>query len=303
MADDPQRAARLAAFDWIRDQTATRGDVLPRPVLAAGFEFRGARIPLISPQGIFTPRGWDMPLSITTVAGGPYADHFDRTTERIRYAYRGTDPGHRDNAGLRRAMRTGTPLVYLHGLEPGQYLPVVPVFIVGDDPRELMFSVAADDYGLVVDGPTAGLRVAEESDIRRGYITRSVRVRLHQQLFRERVIRAYRQACALCRLRHDALLDAAHITPDRDPDGEPTVSNGLALCKLHHAAFDSYFFAVRPDYRIEVRESILAEHDGPMLVVGLQRIHDQRIVLPVHRAQYPDRDRLADRYETFRRAS
>jgi putative restriction endonuclease len=303
VAVDIEQAARLAAFEWLREWMAEHGEVVPRTVLAAGFEFRGVRIPLIAPQGIFTPRGWTMPVSITTVAGGPYPDHFDRTTNLIQYAYRGTDPNHRDNVGLRRARASGTPLIYLHGIEPGQYMPIVPVLIVGDDPARLMFSVAADDYALVVDRVGSGRGVAEEGDIRRAYITRSVRVRLHQQVFRERVIRAYRQACALCRLRHDALLDAAHITPDSDPEGEPTVSNGLALCKLHHAAFDSYFFAVRPDFRIEVRASILAEHDGPMLVVGLQQIHDQRIVLPTHRAQYPDRDRLAARYEAFRRAS
>ena len=40
---------------------------------------------------------------------------------------------------------------------------------------------------------------------------------------------------ALCRLRHQELLDAAHITPDGDAEGEPVISNGVALCKLHHA--------------------------------------------------------------------
>ena len=42
--------------------------------------------------------------------------------------------------------------------------------------------------------------------------------------------------CALCRLRHQELLDAAHITPDSEAEGEPLVSNGVVLCKLHHAA-------------------------------------------------------------------
>lgn len=104
-------------------------------------------------------------------------------------------------------------------------------------------------------------------------------------------------------MRHHELLDAAHITPDREPEGEPVVSNGLALCKLHHAAFDGFFFAVRPDHVIEVRPSVLAETDGPMLVVGLQQIHGQRIHLPTRRIDLPDPDRLARRYEEFRQAS
>jgi putative restriction endonuclease len=108
---------------------------------------------------------------------------------------------------------------------------------------------------------------------------------------------------ALCRLRHIELLDAAHITPDTHPTGEPLVSNGLALCKLHHAAFDRFFFTVRPDFRVEVRPSILEETDGPMLLIGLQRIHGERIQLPARAALLPDRERLERRYEEFRRAS
>ncbi len=70
-----------------------------------------------------------------------------------------------------------------------------------------------------------------------------------------------------------------------------------------HAAFDRMFFAIRPDYVIEARRSILLEHDGPMLVVGLQQIHDKTIYLPRRVAQRPDPDRLQKRYEEFRRAS
>ena len=77
----------------------------------------------------------------------------------------------------------------------------------------------------------------ENSSGRRRYITSEYRVRLHQAAFRERVLDAYQDQCSLCRLRHRELLDAAHIIPDSDPDGEPVVPNGLALCKLHHAAF------------------------------------------------------------------
>jgi putative restriction endonuclease len=100
---------------------------------------------------------------------------------------------------------------------------------------------------------------------------------------------------ALCRLRHQELLDAAHITPKGDAEGEPIVSNGVALCKLHHAAFDRFFFAIRPDYVIEVRPSVLRESDGPMLVV---EIH-----LPRRTIDLPDRARLERRYEQFRQAA
>ena len=50
------------------------------------------------------------------------------------------------------------------------------------------------------------------------------------------MLEAYQSQCAFCRLRRAELLDAAHIIPDSHPLGEPRVSNGLALCKIHHAA-------------------------------------------------------------------
>ena len=62
----------------------------------------------------------------------------------------------------------------------------------------------------------------------------------------------------MCWLRHQELLDVAHIIPDRK-EGEPIVSKGLALRKLHHAAFDNFLVSVTPDCGIQVRASILEE--------------------------------------------
>jgi putative restriction endonuclease len=114
------------------------------------------------------------------------------------------------------------------------------------------------------------------------------------------VLQAYREQCALCRLRHEELLDAAHIIPDTEPEGEPVVSNGIALCKLHHAAFDRQFLAVRPDYVIEIRRDILQESDGPMLLHGLKEMHQKRIILPQAPEQQPNPTFLERRFERFR---
>jgi putative restriction endonuclease len=300
------RAIRLAAFSWLSELRVQEGDVLPRSKLLIGFEHQGHRIGLMSPQqGIWKPAACQLPLSIATTIGGPYSDAFDLASGRIRYSYRGSDPRHRDNRGLREAMVESVPLAYFHAIEPGRYLGAWPVFVTEDDPTLLRFWVQVDDAAeLAADTPTSGHVIAEEdSEPRRAYITATVRRRFHQATFRERVLRAYRQMCALCRLRHTELLDAAHITPDLDPEGEPIVSNGLALCKLHHAAFDSYFFTVTPDYRVAVRPSILEEVDGPMLIVGLQEIHGRAIELPAAVRLRPDQDRLARRLERFREAS
>lgn len=292
---------RRSSFDWLTDQRAEHGEALSRSVLES-FQLNGQRIPLMGPSGIWKPAACELPISISTVASGPYSDAYDSQTETLRYAYRGTDPQHRDNRGLRRAMLERVPLVYFHSVDRGQYVAAYPVFVVDDDPAALFFSMQVDDLGAALAARKSDHAIAEdESEPRRAYVTSTFRRRLHQVAFRERVIRAYRESCALCRLHHPSLLDAAHITPDSDPEGEPLVSNGLALCKLHHAAFDSFFFAVKPDYTIEVRPSILAESDGPMLVVGLQQIHGQTIHLPTRAAHLPDPARLARRYEDYAR--
>jgi len=293
---------RRAVFAWLSEQRESVGEALSRESLVS-FQLDERRVPLVGPSGIWKPAICELPLSITTIVRGPYSDSFDDRSGTLRYSYRGTDPGHRDNIGLRRTMQERVPLVYFHAIAPGSYVAAYPVFVVGDDPARLMFTLQVDDLSASLSAAVSGLRVAEdEGDARRAYVTRSVRQRLHQVAFRQRVVRAYQDRCALCSLRHQELLDAAHITPDSDPDGEPVVSNGVALCKLHHAAFDRFFFAIRPDYVIEVKPSILAEHDGPMLIVGLQQIHEQRLFLPRRPSDRPDPVRLERRYTEFLRA-
>src|SRR5262245_33632786 len=79
--------------------------------------------------------------------------------------------------------------------------------------------------------------------------------------------------------------------------------NGLALCKLHHTAFDSNILGVRPDLVIEVRKDVLDETDGPMLQHGLKECHERKlIVLPASNQLKPRRDFLEERYELFRTA-
>jgi putative restriction endonuclease len=126
---------------------------------------------------------------------------------------------------------------------------------------------------------------------------------MHQQAFRERVLHAYREHCAVCRLRHYELLEAAHILPDTHERGEPIVSNGLSLCSLHHAAFDSNILGITPDLLVDIRGDILEEIDGPMLVHGLQEFQGKKILVPRSEIHHPNREFLAERYDLFRKAS
>jgi putative restriction endonuclease len=292
-------AVRIATFRWLDSQVERRGDVLDRRLLQAGFNFNGDRVPLVAPQGIFTPRLTRWPLTITTAPNSPYDDTF-LDDGSLAYRYRGSDPNHRDNVGLREAMVRRLPLVYLHGVAPGRYGVIWPVFVVSDIQASLTFRVEADELHAI--GPESAV-LDEHSEARRGYITRAVRVRLHQRTFRERVLRAYRTQCSICRLRHAELLDAAHLVPDAEPAGEPTVSNGIALCRLHHSAFDALILGIDPDFKVHVREDVLLEQDGPTLRHGLQAIHGTVLQVPAAPVHQPNRDSLALRYARFRSAA
>lgn len=302
--EDLDSRVRLKAFDFLREQTEIQGDSLRREVLAAGFTFEGRRVPLLGPQGIFKPAILpEIPLSITTVPivegkKRPYDDAIE-ASGLIRYRYRGTDPNHPDNRGLRSAMTRRIPLIYVFGLVPGEYQPIWPVYIVRDNPSDLAFWVAADAAESIVFGADP----SPDTLVRRAYVTREIQQRAHQNAFQRRVLLAYKEQCAVCRLgHHQRLLDAAHILEDKHPRGDPIVPNGLALCKLHHAAFDGNILGVRPDLHIEIRDDVLREEDGPMLVHGLQEFQNEVIHVPRAPHLKPSPERLEERYARFRKA-
>src|SRR3990172_3406315 len=129
---------RLAAFDFLSEQVRVLGDVLPARLLREGFEFRGTRVLLKGLQGIFKPEILpEMPLSITTAPPdpsrpAPYDDGFTSDGSILLYRYRGTNPQHHENVGLRRAMEQRRPLVYFHGIMRAEYFAAWPVYVVED---------------------------------------------------------------------------------------------------------------------------------------------------------------------------
>jgi putative restriction endonuclease len=295
-----EMAIRNAAMEWLDAVNPDRLGGVRRQDLAT-FTFRGDRIPLADLRGgIRKPARLGAALSILTTYTPPghlppYEDVMGPDGLQ-RYNYRGTDPRHAHNRAVRAAMEHTLPLIWLVGSAPGSFLPLYPVWVVGEEPARHRFVLALDGVQrLVPVGP------APDMDGRR-YVERLTRERLHQPVFRARVLEAYDRQCAMCRLRYPSLLDAAHILPDSHPHGTADVTNGLALCKLHHAAFDGNLVGVRPDLVIQVRPDVRHAVDGPMLTHGLQALDGVPLVRPRSRAARPDRDHLGERYEEFLRA-
>ena len=286
-------AARAKVFAWVADRAARRGGWVSREELLTGYRPDGGRaLPLIDySRGIRNPQGFTATLSIVHSTDGPYAD---RATDDglLHYAYRKGGSGG-DNRKLRTAYELGTPLLLLVKPEPNVYVPIAPVYVVADDEAAGEFVVAFDEAFRYLPDPA---HLPEEQ---RRYAQRLVRARLHQPLFRSRVVQAYGTRCAICRLAHGELLEAAHIYPDSDARGQPVVPNGLSLCSIHHTAYDRALLGVTPDLQVRLDADLLAEVDGPMLRHGLQEMHGRTLSLPERAADHPDREALAWRYERF----
>jgi len=183
-------------------------------------------------------------------------------------------------------------------VQGGGYSALYPIFLVGEERADLQFIVDID----AVPQPDI-VWPSVDLELDPSYRQQLTKMRLHQRPFRAAVLRAYRTSCAVCSFRHSELLDAAHIQED-GAGGRPVVTNGLTLCKMHHAAYDRRILGITPDYRVQINAEVLHEVDGPMLRHGIQEFHGKQLmVLPERRTQRPDRLLLETRYQAFLDAS
>jgi len=307
--DQEEMLFREAVFAWVRARQLhtpffTRDDL-------SQFEYQGQIHRLIGPfTGIWKIKALsDSAIAFSTAYvpdGGkrPYEDG-EGPDGLQRYKWRGTDSNQSDNRALRRAMERHLPLLWLVGIGhvPGTtqqlFKALFPVFLIGEEPDQYQFVVALEEDQKI---HGSGEPVAVQEIVKR-YNERIVRARYHQPLFRARVIHAYQERCAVCRLPFTELLEAAHIRPDSQ-GGSAKISNGMSLCKIHHGAYDANIIGISPDYKIHVRESVLATFDGPTLQYSIKEMDGEALrQIPPEAASKPDRALLAERFEKFLRVS
>ncbi|MGI9345927.1 MAG: HNH endonuclease, partial [Gammaproteobacteria bacterium] len=273
---DADMQIRLAAFDWLDRQAQHQlfSQPLTRKALEQGFLWlpeshqvqdspssyggkvaltqthNAERVKMMAQHGIFTPRLCAYPLTIATTANSRYEDSYDAQSGVLSYSYSdGKVLGAKYNIGLRHLMQLKRPLIYLYGLPHGKYLPIWPVWVVADDPARRLFSLVIGDTDILDD---ASQYNPETTTAR--HRMRITRQRLHQPVFRHRVLTAYDERCALCRLGHTPLLQACHIKPDSE-GGSAHPSNGLAMCHLHHSAYDANLLGIHPDGNIAIPQA------------------------------------------------
>lgn len=129
---------------------------------------------------------------------------------------------------------------------------------------------------------------SEVSAPRRVAMTVTLRL-LRDHRFSERVLAAYGHHCAFCEMQLQ-LLDAAHILPVKHPDSHDRVTNGVALCSLHHRAYDAAFVTFNGSYDILVSQTVAdrlagARRDGGLIAfTGALR---PKLLLPQAKANRP----------------
>ena len=298
---------RAAAFNRIRELTAF-GDTLGWFEIDKGFEFEGRHFHLASKAlGIFKPKTMPFVLSIRTSVPKPgrklwyddqhaaHAQVYDGQ-DGIDYAFMGDNPHQAQNRWLREAHDRQLPLIYFLGVSPAVYQVIHPVYVGEWDSKSLKTRI-------VFASVERGIDEGAPDQAERQYAMIATKRRLHQATFRAAVIAAYDGKCALSRLRVPKLLDAAHIVPDsHELLGQPVVSNGLPLSKIHHAAFDSNLIGIDPDFKIHVSGRLLEEQDGPMLE-AIKQLNGRKLHLPRRKMDHPDQTRLDSRFAEFKRAN
>ena len=108
----------------------------------------------------------------------------------------------------------------------------------------------------------------------RRYAVVSTKKALRDVNFKDRVLTAYSHSCAMCGVQL-RLLDAAHILPAAHPDSTDETCNGIALCALHHRAYDRGFITFDTGYRVHRNESMEQEFQELGLDRGLDDFRER----------------------------
>lgn len=100
--------------------------------------------------------------------------------------------------------------------------------------------------------------------------------------FRPAVLTAYSYKCAVCNCDLK-LVDAAHIVPITHAKSTDEVTNGMALCRLHHGAYDNGLMGVQSNHRIVINPEMVNHLRDIHLATGFDRFKNQlpeRIRIP-----------------------
>lgn len=148
----------------------------------------------------------------------------------------------------------------------------------------ILLERAAADPDSVTDS-----QIDEDSDAERRRVMVSVRRAARAYRFSARVMEAYGHRCAFCGVQLH-LLDAAHILPVAHQSSVDKTSNGIAVCTLHHRAYDNTLITFDQRGRVHVNATQIAELKKAGLSGGLKYFKAglfTEVLLPANAADRP----------------
>lgn len=109
--------------------------------------------------------------------------------------------------------------------------------------------------------------------------------------FRQRVMFAYGQRCAITRMQL-RLVDAAHILPVGADGSSDAVQNGVALSPTYHRAFDAGLIYLTEEMEMKINPAKLGDLRQAGLAGGVEGFRKPlgRIFVPPDQAQHPSID-------------
>ena len=204
--------------------------------------------------GIFA--GFDLSRHVGDIGASPSIQLREAALHQA--AVNGFAPHNKGNGELAIAFRPDFLATYIENLELlhecGEILQEV----------EILHQIGVDPASLTDTEITEG--IAEP----RRYAIVSTKKALRELDFRDRVLTAYGHRCAMCGIQL-RLLDGAHILPAAHPDSSDGTNNGVALCTLHHRAFDRSLVTFDPDFRIHLNKKMLEELKSVNQAKGTKR--------------------------------
>ena len=255
------------------------------------FQSDGLRVFLKGQQGIFKPAELSLPLSITTTIDSPYANDVVQGG-RVMYDFVARD---HENQGLMRCAEEELPVIYLLQVtrRPPEYVVFAPAYVIGWDESERRFLIDLSEQrpGEVVSPPVVERQLALPAfrsnirDAEAAYEITAVERRLYEARFRNAVLDAYRDRCAVCLLHVRPLLDAAHVSPEIDPKGAIDVRGGIALCSLHHRSFNAGLLRYDDSYIVRIDLGGVSPGDGEAAM--LLAFDGKALTLPADRDLWP----------------
>lgn len=122
--------------------------------------------------------------------------------------------------------------------------------------------------------------------------------RIGQTFFREVVLSSYNNCCCVSGICNTQLLEACHILDwSKNTENRTNPQNGLCLNTFFHRAYDTFLFAVTPDYDIVFSDELIDKTKKEETRAYLIGLGGKKIMMPGH--FLPNRDFLAEHYNEF----